>query len=54
MKIVKNKEFYHIQIDNCPYKWDVGQKLFLGSNSNNYAQSFHDAGFIYKRASVYG
>jgi len=51
MKIVKNKEFYHIQIDNCPYKWDIGQTLFLGGNPNNYAQDFHDAGFVYKSKS---
>ncbi len=51
MEIVKNKEFYHIQIDNCPYKWDVGQELFLGDNPNYYAQDFHEAGFVYKSES---
>ncbi len=51
MKIVKDKEFYHIQKNNCPYKWNIGQKLFLGDNPNNYAQNFHKAGFLYKSKS---
>ena len=51
MKIVKKKEFYHIQKNNSLYKWNISQKLFLGDNPNNYAQNFHKAGFLYKSKS---
>ena len=51
MKIVKKKEFYHIQKDNNPYKWKIGQTLFLGDNPNNFAQVFRKAGFSYKSKS---
>jgi len=30
MKIVKKKDYYHIQKFNCPYKWNIGKKFFIG------------------------
>ena len=48
MKIVKNKDYYHIQKFDCPHKWKVGNKFFIGYQNNYYATRFNNAGFIYK------
>ncbi|KKN12780.1 hypothetical protein LCGC14_1012980 [marine sediment metagenome] len=48
MFIVKNKNFYHIQKFNCPYKWKVGDKIFIGFENNHYANNFNLARFNYK------
>ena len=48
MKIVKNKDYYHIQKFDCPHKWKVGNIFFIGYQDNYYANQFNKAGFIYK------
>ena len=48
MKIVKKKDYYHIQKFDCPHKWDVGKIFFIGYQNNYYANRFNKAGFIYE------
>lgn len=47
MKLVKKKDFYHIQKFDCPYKWNIGNIFFIGYQNNYYANHFNKAGFIY-------
>ena len=48
MKIVKKKDYYHIQKFDCPHKWNIGNTFFIGYQNNYYADRFNKAGFIYE------
>jgi len=47
MKIVKNKDYYHIQRFDCPHKWNVGNTFSFGNQNNHYANRFNNPGFVY-------